>query len=469
MGIGKQQISTTVSIVMGSLTGLLMNARRRSEFGLLVVGAIVVLFGYILLSIAISGKLPSRTPIFFAGAVVAIVAIQVVNRRFVPDADPILLPVALLLNGLGYIMISRLDPHAAGQQLGWTVIGLGIYALVIARIRRVTDLERFRYILLLLAMFLLISPLLPVVGENINGARLWVHFHSLEFQPIEVAKILLVIFFASYFIEKRELLTIPTRRVGNHLFPDLRAFSPIAVAAALSLVIILGEHDVGFSLLLFVVFLSMLWVTTGRWTHLAIGLVLFALGTFIASHLLGQVHERFAVWLNPWKTESSTGYQPVMGLLAFGRGGIAGTGLGLGNPTSIPYNTSDFIFAGFGEELGLFGVTSIVVAYMLICASGMRIALRARSEFAKLCAIGLVATIGFQAFFIMAGVVRLVPLSGVTLPFVSYGGSSLVANYALIGLLMRISDEANRPDEDQFDAPEWLITEGDTVIGTTGR
>lgn len=457
---------------MGFFTALLANPRRRSELGLMFVGAIVVFMSFILASLAKTNTLPSHTALFVAAMIVVIIIMQAFNRRYAPDADGVIMPIALLLNGIGYVMISRLDAHEAGQQLAWTFLGLMVYGVVVARVRRVSDLERFRYILLFLALGLLVSPLLPIIGLDINGARLWVHFHSLEFQPIEIAKILLVIFFASYFIEKRELLTLPTRRIGNRLFPDMRAFSPIAVAGALSLLIILGEHDVGFSLILFVVFLTMLWVTTGRWTYLAVGTVLLLAATFIASHVLGQIHERIAVWLDPWKYmaagTSQNGYQPVQGELALGRGALAGSGIGLGNPIAIPASTSDFIFAALGEEFGLFGATAIVVSYMIIVGCGIRAALRARGEFAKLCAFGLIATVGFQAFFIMAGVVRLLPLTGVTLPFVAYGGSSLIANYALFALLMRISDESNRTT-DYAGNPNWSMTEGETVMGTGGR
>jgi cell division protein FtsW (lipid II flippase) len=457
--------------VIGSLSALLANPRRRAELGLLTVGSIVVFFAFVLVSMARSNSLPHNTFLFIGGLIVVIVATQTVNRRFVPDADGVLMPVALLLNGLGYVMISRLD-GSAGQQLAWTFLGLILYAVVVAKVRRVSDLERFRYILLLCAFALLIAPLLPVIGYSVGGAHLWVRFHSLEFQPIEIAKILLVIFFASYFIEKRELLTIPTGRVGDRLVPDLRAFSPIAVAGALSLFIILGEHDVGFSLLLFVVFLTMLWVTTGRWTYIVIGLLIFALATFVASHLLGQVNQRIAIWLDPWKYMSPTGpelgLQPIEGYAALARGSLGGAGLGLGSPLVIPAATNDFIFAGLGEELGLFGITAIVAAYMIIVACGVRAALRARGEFAKLCACGLTATVGFQAVFIMAGVVRLLPLTGITLPFVSSGGSSLIANYVLFALLMRISDESNRAVDYAGD-PTWSITEGSAVIGTGGR
>ena len=431
-------------------------ARRRSELGLLVVGAVTVLFAALLVSLATSNALPRNASTILAGLGGVALFLQLVNRRFAPDADPVLMPVALVLNGIGYVMIIALDPAEAGQQFAWIVIGLVAYALVLVGVKRSRDLERYRYLLLAVALALLVAPLLPVVGrspanQNAYGAKLWVSFHSLSFQPVEVGKLLLVLFFASYFVEKRELLTIPTRRVGDHLLPDLRAFGPVAVAWVFSLVIILAEHDIGFSLLLFVVFLSLLWVTTGRWTYVVIGLVLFAVGAFLASHLLGQVSERISVWLDPWSAPTAAGYQPIQGELAFGRGGVFGSGIGLGlvqinnaTETVLPVATSDYIFAAIGEELGLAGTVAIVVGYVLLVGAGLRTALRARSQFAKLAAVGLTVTLGFQAFVIMGGVTRLLPDTGMTLPFVSYGGSSLVANYILLALVMRISNEGNQ-------------------------
>ncbi|MCU1489754.1 MAG: cell cycle protein [Acidimicrobiaceae bacterium] len=450
--------------------------RRRAELGLLLVGAVAVLFATLLESLAKTNALPSHVVSFIVGLALIVLYIQAVNRRLVPDADPLLLPVALLLNGIGYVMIERIVPTSAGQQVAWTVIGLGVYTLLLLIVRRSRDLERYRYLMAAVAFLLLVSPLFPVIGNSAanQGVKLWVAFHGIEFQPVEVAKLLLVIFFASYFVEKRELLTIPTRRIGNHLLPDLRAFGPIAVAGAMSLLVILGEHDIGFSLILFVVFLTMIWVTTGRWTYLAIGLALFVVATFLASHVLSQVNERIQVWLDPWKYATGIGDQPVQGELAFGRGGLFGTGIGLGTggntipgtfATQVPVAQSDYIFSIIGEELGLAGAAAVVLAYLLLVVSGFRAAVRARSEFAKLAAVGLTATLGFQAFFIMAGVVRLLPLTGVTLPFVSYGGSSLVANYALLALLMRISNEANQPVVPSSPTPSWSRTSGATRRG----
>ena len=454
--------------------------RRRVELGLLFVGATAVLVATLLGSLAKTNALPAHIVEFIIGLVGISAIIQLVNRRLVPEADPILMPVALVLNGIGYVEIQRIAPSEAGQQLAWTLLGLGVYTALLLIVRRSRDLERYRYLMLFAALLLLISPLMPVIDRspaNQYGEKLWVAFHGIEFQPVEIAKLLVVLYFASYLIEKRELLTIPTRRVGNHLLPDLRAFGPIVIAAAVSMLVILAEHDIGFSLILFVVFLTMVWVTTGRWTYLLLGAILFALATFAASHLLSQVNERIAVWLDPWKYAQTGGYQPIQGELAFGRGGIFGSGIGLGlggavNPstgtTLIPVATSDYIFAVIGEELGFLGSAAVAISFLLLVISGLRAALRARSPFATLVAIGLTATLGFQAFFIMAGVLRILPLTGVTMPFVSYGGSSLIANYALLALLMRISNEANQSPS-SGSIPAISSTSGTAKIGATSR
>jgi cell division protein FtsW (lipid II flippase) len=439
--------------------------RRRTEAGLLVVGAVVILSATLLESLATTNALPGHVVAFLVGLVVIALGVQVVNRLLVPHADPVILPLALFLNGLGYVMIERGDAARAGQQLAWTAIGLVVYAAVLVVVKRSRDLERYRYLLAGCAFVLLVSPLVPGIGEKINGARLWVHLSSVEFQPVEIAKLLLVIFFASYFIDKRELLTIPTQRVGNRLFPDLRAFGPLLVAGVLALLIILAEHDIGFSLILFLVFLLMIWLATGRWTYVALGLVVFIAATYLASHALGQVNERITEWLNPWANALGSGYQPVQGELAFARGGWFGTGIGFGLAARVlPVSSSDFIFAVIGEELGLVGAAAVVCCFAIIVGAGLRAARRARSEFARLAAAGLTATLGLQAFLIMAGNTRLLPLTGVTLPFVSYGGSSLVANYALLALVMRISNEGNQPVTEP-PVPSWSSSAEATTTG----
>jgi cell division protein FtsW (lipid II flippase) len=442
--------------------------RRRTEAGLLAVAALVVLSATLLESLAATNALPDHVVLFIAALVGIGLGMQVVNRWLVPHADPVIVPVVLFLDGLGYVMIERGDPTRAGQQLAWTVVGLLLYTLVLVVVRRSRDLERYRYLLAGFAFLLLVSPLMPGIGEEINGARLWVHISSVEFQPVEVAKLLLVIFFASYFVDKRELLTVSTQRVGNRLLPDPRAFGPILVAGTMALLIILAEHDIGFSLLLFLVFLLMLWMTTGRWTYVAIGLVVFVAATFVASHLLVQVNSRIADWLNPWAHATGTGFQPIQGELAFGRGGVWGTGIGFGVAARVlPVSSSDFIFAVIGEELGLVGAAAVVCCYAIFVGAGLRAARRARSEFARLIAAGLTVALGLQAYLIMAGNTRLLPLTGVTLPFVSYGGSSLVANWALVALVMRISNEGNQPAAPP-PVPSWPSSDEATTTVASG-
>jgi cell division protein FtsW (lipid II flippase) len=432
---------------------------------------IVVVVADLLASFGLTGQFPKDFGLFVGVLVLLGFVVHLANRRLAPEADPVALPVVLVLNGIGYVMISRLAPAEAGPQCAWTILGVGVYVGTLYLVRRSRDLERFRYTLAGLAIFLMLLPLLPVIGLDIGGARLWVHLGGYEFQPVEIAKLFLVIFFASYFVEKRELLSIPTRRVGNHLLPDLRSIGPIAVAWILSILVILAEHDVGFSFLIFLLFMAMLWITTGRWNFVVVGLIAFVAGTFLAAHILPQIDQRFTIWLNPWKYPLSAGYQPIRGELAFGEGGIFGTGLGLSNAASIPVATSDYIFAAIGEELGLIGATAIVVAFALLVGMGLRTALRARSEFAKLTAAGLTIIFGFQSFVIMAGILRLLPLTGVTLPFVSYGGSSLIANYALIALLMRISDEGSVALQlpSVGSEPTWSRTSGEITIGAGSR
>ena len=311
-------------------------------------------------------------------------------------------------------------------------------------IRRTRDLDRYRYLLLTGGVILLLLPLVPGVGANIYGARLWIQVGSFEFQPVEMAKIVLCIFFASYFADKRELLTIPTARFGNRLVLDPRPLVPIVLAWGFAILIMSLEHDIGFSALLFTLFIGMLWVTTGRTGYLVLGLVLFGIGAYVTSKYFNQTHVRVEDWLNPWRLANGSGRQLVQSWFAMGSGGIGGSGLGLGVGAYLIANSrTDFIFAVIGEEMGLLGSTMVVVAFLLLVGAGLRIAQSARSEFAKLVATGLTLIIGFQAFFIIGGIVRLLPLTGITLPFVSYGGSALIANYVLIALLMRVSDEGS--------------------------
>jgi cell division protein FtsW (lipid II flippase) len=426
------------------------NPRRRSELGLLLMGMLVVLFAYLLGFLGVYGNLPHDLIELVVVVVVTGLVVNIANRILAPEADPVLIPVVLVLNGLGYVLMMRLEdfetksvPRLAGAFAVYSLLGVIVYIITLAVVKRSRDLERYRYLILLIAVLLLILPLVPHVGYAINGARLWVAFGSVSFQPVEFAKILLVVFFASYFVEKRELLSLRTNRVGNHMLPDLRGFGPVALAWAASLAVILLENDIGFSLLLFVIFLAMLWTATGRYSYLVIGLMAFVIATFLAAKILPQIDYHLHLWVNPWPYVSGPGGQSVSAEYFMAQGGLSGTGLGLGTPWLIPVAEQDYAFSALAVELGLIGATAVLVGYVLVVGSGLRASVRARSDFSKLLALGLTVSLGFQAFIIMAVNIRLLPETGITLPFVSYGGSSLIANFVLVALLMRISQEGS--------------------------
>jgi peptidoglycan glycosyltransferase len=412
--------------------------------GLLIYAAIVTALLYVIASLAQKSRIPPHIgPILAVMFGLALVA-HVGNRRLAPNANPVLLPLVALLNGIGYVVIARWDPGSAKVQAGWTALGIAIYLCTLLIVRRSRDLERYRYILLLVGGILLVAPLLPVVGKEVNGARLWVQLGPLQVQPIEGAKILICIYFASYFAANKEILSIPTARLGNRLYLDPRPLVPILVAWLASVAIIGAENDIAFALLLFTLFIGLLWITTGRIGYLVLGLGLFAGGAVIANLLFAQVHERVLIWFNAGRYPSGNGYQLVQSWYSLAAGGIGGTGLGRGlsgSYLSTQYVISDLIFTGIGEELGLIGAAAVVITFVLIVGAGLRVAQAARSDFSRLLATGLTLLLGFQAFFVMAGILRILPYTGITLPFVAYGGSSLLANYALLAILMRISDE----------------------------
>ena len=418
---------------------MIATVRRRNELGLIFLGAIVTGSAYTLASLGRTASIPADIGPFL-GIVLGLLAVaHVATRRLARTADAVLLPVAGLLNGLGYVFIARLDEDLAALQATWTAVGVAAYVGTLVVIRNTRTLERYRYTLMLVGVALLLMPLVPGVGREIRGARIWVSLGSVNFQPGEFAKIVLAVFFASYLVENREMLRVHTARLGPVYLPDLRTLGPVVLAWAASLVVMTAERDLGTSLLFFALFVVMLWVATGRTSYLAVGGVLFAAGSWLAWTFFDHVQTRVSVWLNPWDDVADSGFQIVQATFALAWGGIAGTGIGLGNPDRIPIAPTDFIFAAIGEELGLLGSAAVLIAFLLMVGSGLRIAIRAESPFDKLLAAGLTTIIGLQSFIIIGGVIRLVPLTGITLPFVSYGGSSLVANYVLLALLLRIS------------------------------
>ena len=425
------------------------SARRNTELGLLVLGTLVIVGAYTLASLAENSGIPSNIGPFLA----VILGVQLVGhfalRRFAPNADGMLLPLAGLLNGLGYVFIVRLDEASpepaglAGLQATWAILGMGAFVGTLVVLSESRTLERYRYTAGLIGLGLLLLPLVPFLGREINGSRIWVSFGPVNFQPGEFAKLALAVFFAGYLVDKRELLAV-SRSVGGLSLPDPKHLGPIIMAWGASLVIMISQRDLGSSLLFFTLFVVLLWVATERASYLAVGTLLFVAGVAFSINAFGHVQRRIDVWLNPWSTtnEAIGGGQITQALFSMADGGVVGRGLNLGQPRKVPLVETDFIFAAITEEMGLLGATAILVAFLLLIGAGLRIALRAGNGFDKLLAVGLTTLLGFQAFIIIAGVVRLLPLTGVTLPFVSYGGSSLLANYVLLALLLRISDNS---------------------------
>jgi len=417
---------------------------RSTEAGLLFLAALVIGFAYTLASLGTSSSIPVNIGPFLGVVLGLFVVAHVAVRRLAPNADQLILPLAAILNGLGYVMIARLNEQLAAQQAAWTGAGIIAFIVTLAVIRRVRQFERLRYTVGLIGVLLLVAPLIPGVGRQINGARIWIRVGPFSLQPGEFAKIALAIFFAAYVVERRELLTTSTWRLGPLRLPDPRHLAPLLVAWAFSLLVMMFQRDLGSALLFFVLFLTVLWVGTGRAGYLAVGGALFGAGVYLAWQRFTHVQTRVSMWLDPWQDPTDRGFQIVQATYALAWGGVTGAGLGQGIDGRIPYQETDFIFAMIGEELGLLGTTAVLIVFLLIVGSGFRIAARATDPFAKLLACGLTTLIGFQAFLIMGGVTRLLPLTGVTLPFVSYGGSSLVSNWILMALLIRLSDEQRR-------------------------
>ncbi len=428
--------------------------RRNTELGLILLGMLITAGAYVLAGLGRTTTLPADIGPFLIIVLGLLVVAHVATRRLAPGADGIILPLAALLNGIGYVFIARLDEartdpqNLAALQATWTAVGVSAYVGTLVFVRRARDLQRYRYTFMLAGLVLLLLPLVPGIGFEINGARIWAAFGPVNFQPGEFAKIILAIFFASYLVERRELLGMATFPRFRPFLPDPKHLGPVLLAWGVSLVVMTAEKDLGSSLLFFALFMLMIWVATERVGYLAFGSALFAVGAYFAWSRFTHVQDRISFWLDPWQDYDGKGFQTINSWFALAWGGITGTGLGLGSPDRIPVAETDFIFAAIGEELGLLGSAAVIFAFVLMVGCGLRIAVRAEAPFEKLLATGLTVLLGVQSFIIMAGVTRLLPLTGVTLPFVSYGGSSLVANFVLLALLVRVSDDTARRNEE---------------------
>jgi len=418
--------------------------RRRSELALGVLVVLLTVGGYALVALADGPDLPPDLWVLLGWVFGLYGVAHLAVRRFARNADSTLLPLAAALNGVGFVTISRLDRELARVQSLWVAIGVATFVATLVVVRDIRWLARYRYTFALLGIGFLLLPLVPGVGRTLNGARLWVSIGPLNFQPGEIAKVLLVVFIAAYLADKREVLAAGTVRVGRVFLPALRDLGPLGLAWGLSILVMVYEKDLGSSLLFLGVFAALLYMATGRAFYVVLALVLFAGGAALAYNAFDHVQVRVETWIDPWDDAQGDGFQIIQSWYAFGTGGLAGTGLGLGNPDKIPNAATDFVFSAIGEELGLVGTLAVVLAFMLLVGTAFRIAVDATRPFPKLFAAGLATILGLQTFIILGGVTRLIPLTGITLPFVSYGGSSLVANFAVLALLARISDETAR-------------------------
>lgn len=430
--------------------------RRNAELGLILLGVVITGGAYTLASLGRTSSIPANIGPFLGVVFALLITAHIAVRRLAPNADGVLLPVAALLNGIGYVFIARLSrpgQKLPGLQATWTAVGIVAFIVTLLVVRRIRDLERYRYTFALIGLGLLVLPLVPGLGVSIFGSRIWVRFGSISFQPGEFAKIVLAVFFAGYLVEKRELLGMATWPRFRPMLPDPKHLGPVVLAWAMAILVMTAEKDLGSSLLFFTLFVVMLWVATERMAYVGFGGLLFAAAAYGAWTQFGHVQERVTNWLNPWQDASDKGLQVIQSWYAMAWGGVAGTGIALGRPDRIPVVYNDFIFAAIGEELGLLGATAVLMAYLLMVGAGLRIAVQAEGAFEKLLATGLTALLGIQSFIIIAGVTRLLPLTGIALPFVSYGGSSLVANYILLALLLRISDDTARREKERASEP----------------
>ncbi len=419
-------------------------ARRNFELSLLLLALILGAGAMTLVVLAFGpDQVALATPIAVA-LVVFYVAAHVFERYVAPQADSLLLPIAAVLNGLGLAVVYRLDPERFGPaQITWSVFGLALFVGTLLLVRDYRMLAVYKYLLGFAGVALLLLPAIPGIGKEINGAQLWVGVGGFRFQPGEFAKVLLVIFFAAYLAERKELLAIAQRRVLGFHVPDPKHFGPLLVMWGLSLAIMFFEKDLGSSLLFFSIFLVMLYMGTARLVYLVFGGLLFVGGAFAGYQMFQHVQLRVRVWMDVFDPQliQEEGYQLAQSLFALATGGLFGTGLGRGRPDLIPSAHTDFVFSALGEELGLLGTAAVVLCFLLFVGRGLRIALSTEDDFGRLLAAGLTTILGLQTLIILAGVTRLLPLTGITLPFMSYGGSSLLSNFVLVALLIRISDQ----------------------------
>ncbi len=435
---------------------------RAAELGMLIFAAVIVMSALVIVELNQNRSLTWDLAWYGAGYIAALAIAHVIVRKLAPYADPLLLPVVALLNGLGLVMIYRLDLAAAAKAVGrgdpipaaqaplqllWTGIALVLFLLVLLVVRDHTRLQSYAYTLAFVGIaFLAVPSVLPARYSQVNGAQIWIKIPGVfSIQPAEFAKIALIIFAAAFLVQKRAVLSTAGKKFLGLTLPRARDLGPLVIALVLALGVLVRGNDLGTALLLFGTLLVMVYLATSRVSWLIIGLLGFAAGATLMYRLFGHVRVRVDIWLHPFADPLGAGYQLVQSLFGLGTGGIFGAGLGAGRPDMVPFASTDFIIAALGEELGLVGLSAIILMYLILTTRGLRTAIAAKDNFGSLLAGGLSFSLALQVFIIIGGVTRLIPLTGLTTPFLSYGGSSLLANYIIIALLVRISDSSRRP------------------------
>lgn len=444
-------------------------SRRTTELLLLIAAAFPVTLLYAMYVVTTGAALSFQTLAVPLGLFAAFAAAHIGVRIFAPGADPAILPVVFTLSGIGITFVTRLQPDASLGQVIFLFLGVALMVGTLAVVKNLEVIKRYKYVLGIAGIILLVLPMF--IGTEIYGSKLWIKIGGFQFQPGEFAKVLIVLFLAGYLAENRELLSISNRTVLGIKFPRLRLLYPLFIVWGVCLLVVAFERDLGSALLFYTIFLIMLYVATGRVSYVIIGLALLAVGAFGMYQIMSHVQVRVAIWLDPFSDAQNLGYQIVQSLYSLADGGLAGVGIGKGMADIIPVVASDMIFAAIGEEMGLLGGSAVLLLFMLFAVRGLTTAARAKSDLAAFSAAGLTAAISFQAFTIVGGVTKLIPLTGVTLPFMSQGGSSLLASFVIVALLLRAGDEATGRSTEIANTSTDLATAGyrTTVRGSHMR
>ena len=437
--------------------------RRNIELALLCIAAPLAILLFAMIALNQGEELGWASIGVPVGIFASFIVSHLALRKFAPAADPAILPICFALSSIGIAFVTRLAPDLAIRQVGWLILGIIFMIAVIVFMKNMDKTANYKYTLMVIGLILLLSRLLPGIGNEIYGSRIWLSIGGFSFQPGEIAKIFIVLFLAGYLAQNREMLSVFTHKVGPFKFPDLSTLLPLLIMWLLSMAIVVFEKDLGSALIVYFVFLTMLYVASGKKFYLVVGLLTIAIGAVILFFFFSHVQVRVDTWLNPFADPTNTGYQLVQSIFSMADGGLFGVGIGSGLADNIPIVESDFIFAAIAEETGLLGAAGLLLLYLCFAIRGLVTAARAKSDVSSFIAVGLTATIVLQAFIIVGGVTRLIPLTGLTLPFVSQGGSSLLASFIAVGFLLKCGDQSTGVESEIASGTGNLSAEG--VLG----